>query len=194
MQCKEKQLPTQEMRLKPCKMPPKNATDIRQMAKVRHLPFPLQNHPETVEFTFLTLTDPAHLAKYLKEEMEDLIRQQGFLLGSSFPKAKCGRQLCSQEVRTGDFSRREPSLPVREQTSLCLLSPFIRVEKKWQENGTWSNCKTRADIVPSHRRGTAFPRDTCAVYFWKITARDREFVTSPPRPLLICSHHWKSSS
>lgn len=132
-------------------MLPKNATDIRQMAKVRHLPFPLQNHPETVEFTFLTLTDPARIAKYLKEGMEHLIRRQGFLLGSSFPKPKCGKQLCSQEVRTGDFSRREPSLPVREQTSLCLLSPFIRVEKNDKKMGR--------EVTAKHEQTLSFPTD-----------------------------------
>lgn len=70
-------------------------------------------------FFFFTLIDPA---KYLKEEMENGIRQQGFLLGSSFPKPKCGKLLCSQEVRT-DFSRREPRLPARNKL-LCACSPF----------------------------------------------------------------------
>lgn len=95
----------------------KNASDIRHMAKVRHLPFPLQNHRVTVKFTFLTLTDPSHIAKYLKEEMETLIRHKGFLLGSAFPNPKSGKHLCSQQVRTGDFSGRGPSLPVRESAS-----------------------------------------------------------------------------
>lgn len=95
----------------------KNASDIRHMAKVRHLPFPLQNHRVTVKFTFLTLTDPSHIAKYLKEEMETLIRQKGFLLGSAFPNPKSGKHLCSQQVRTGDFSERGPGLPVTEPAS-----------------------------------------------------------------------------
>lgn len=98
-------------------MLPKNASDIRHMAKVRHLPFPVQNRRVTVKFTFLTLTDPSHIAKYLKEEMETLIRQKGFLLGSSFPNPKSGKQLCSQQVRTGDFSGRGPGLPVTEPAS-----------------------------------------------------------------------------
>lgn len=45
-------------------MLPKNTADIRQMAKVRHLPFLLQNHP--LNFTvhiFMKLRDPAQIAK-----------------------------------------------------------------------------------------------------------------------------------
>lgn len=47
-------------------MLPKNTTDIRQMAEVRHLPFLLQNHSVTLKFTvhiFMKLTDPTHIAK-----------------------------------------------------------------------------------------------------------------------------------
>jgi len=45
-------------------MLPKNTADIRQMAKVRHLPFLLQKHP--LNFTvhiFMKLRDPTQLAK-----------------------------------------------------------------------------------------------------------------------------------
>lgn len=136
------------MRLKPCKILPKNATDIKQMAKVRHLPFPLQNHPETVEFTFLTLIDLAHIAKSLKEEMENLLRQQGFLLGSSFPKPRCGEHLCSQNRRF----LKEGAQPASQGANFSVpASPFVREEKNDKKMGR--------EVTAKHEQTLAFLTD-----------------------------------
>lgn len=66
-------------------MLPKNTTDIRQMAKVKYLPFSSQTHLLTLKFTvhiFMKLRNPTHIAKIkaLKEEMENLNRQSRFCL------------------------------------------------------------------------------------------------------------------
>lgn len=82
------------------------------MAKVRHRPFPLQNHSVTLKFTvhiFMKLADPTHTAKIKPSKRSNGESHQadfacvGFLFGYSLPKPKAGKYPCSEQVLNERF-------------------------------------------------------------------------------------------